>query len=253
MSDKKKTGPKYISVTEGDSTWLLLDKARMHHPHLAEAKITLAYRRDWKADKDGLRTLGKCKKVSAVEKLFHGYDFVIILNFDVWMSEVLDEKKRLAILDHELCHAQVVEDKDGATVTDHEGRPKWRCRKHDLEEFRDIVNRHGVYKQDILDFVKEAMEKMGQPLLDADRQPVGVTLPEHEVADADPETGEIREGIASVETPLLKAVRDLCPSGKDGLDSIEIECGGKKVKLDAGTRANANKELARRRGAKEQA
>jgi hypothetical protein len=235
MSDKKKTGPKYIAVTEGDSTWLLLDKARVNHPHLEKARITLAYRADWKADKDGLRTLGKCKKVSAVEKLFHGWDFVIILNHDVWVSKMLTEPQRLAILDHELCHAQVVEDKDGATVTDHEGRPKWRCRKHDLEEFRDIVKRHGIYKQDILDFCKAAMERQGQPLLAAEKMP-----------DHDPETGEIREGIASVATPLLEAVRNLCPSGKDGFDSVEIECNGQKVTMDATTRENANKELKRR-------
>ena len=181
---KKQKGPQYLEVTAADSTWKLLAKARVHHPHLEEARITLAYRKDWKADKDGLRTLGKCKKVSAVEKLFHGFDFVIILNADVWLSTMLTEKQRLAIMDHELCHAQVSEDEDGNALTDHDGRPKWRCRKHDLEEFRDIVDRHGVYKQDILDFVKSAMERMGQPLLDSEKQP--------EVPDHDPETGEVR-------------------------------------------------------------
>jgi hypothetical protein len=103
------------------------------------------------------------------------------------MSEVLDEKKRLAILDHELCHAQVVEDEEGNTATDHDGRPKWRVRKHDLEEFREIVARHGIYKQDILEFCKTAMERMGQPLLSRE------TIPDH-----DPETGEILENVKRV-------------------------------------------------------
>lgn len=161
----KKKHAKYVQPDSTDVVWALLADARKFHPHLEEAQITVAYRKDWRADKDGIRTLGKCKKVSAVEKIFHGFDFVIVLNHDIWVSDMLDAKKKLAILDHELCHAQVKLTEDDEPIVDHNGKPEYRCRKHDLEEFREIVERHGLYKADIVAFVRVALERTQQPLL----------------------------------------------------------------------------------------
>lgn len=39
-----------------------------------------------------------------------------------------------------------------------DGLKEWRLRKHNIEEFREIVARHGQWKSDIQEFVKVAME-----------------------------------------------------------------------------------------------
>lgn len=121
-----------------------------HLPQLAEARIALVWRYGWKRNKDGLLVLGKCKKASDYDKSFADYDFVILLNYEAWTT--MSKEQQAALLDHELCHA---------TGSPHKktGEMRYRIRKHDLEEFRDVVRRHGCYKADIEEFVNEAMGK----------------------------------------------------------------------------------------------
>jgi hypothetical protein len=51
-------------------------------------------------------------------------------------------------------HAACVYDEQGRIKVDERGRTCYRVRKHDLEEFADIVTRHGCYKRDIEDFAQ---------------------------------------------------------------------------------------------------
>jgi len=62
------------------------------------------------------------------------YDFVICLAADCWASA--EKNKREAIVDHELCHCHI----------DEKGKPY--IRPHDYEEFVEIVDRHGFWRQD---------------------------------------------------------------------------------------------------------
>lgn len=62
------------------------------------------------------------------------YDFVICLALDAWL--IAEKNKREAIIDHELCHCQI----------DENGKPY--IRPHDYEEFVEIVDRHGFWRQD---------------------------------------------------------------------------------------------------------
>lgn len=124
------------------------------HSHLLDARIALVWRSGWKPNKDGRLVLGKCRKNSEIDFKLMDFDFVILLNKEAW--EKLQDNQRRALLDHELCHAGVEEDEDGLVIEDKDGRSKWRIRKHDLEEFREIVERHGMYQEDISDFVEAA-------------------------------------------------------------------------------------------------
>lgn len=130
------------------------DLVAQHHPHLAEARIALVWRMNWKPDKDGRLTLGKAKKASDLEReLGHAseYDLAVLLNAEAWHD--LSNDQRLALLDHELCHFGVSTDKKtGEVARDDRGRVVYRYRKHTLEEFHEIVERHGVYKSDIESF-----------------------------------------------------------------------------------------------------
>ncbi len=139
-----------------------------HHEHLKKAKIAIAWNISWKPDPDARLVLGKCKKGSDLERQMHGYDFVILLNKEVWDKSLSEFGNRLkwALIDHELCHAQVARDGDGEVKKDDQGRIVYRMRKHDLEEFREIVDRHGIWKSDIAAFAKSCIEKSKVPLLE---------------------------------------------------------------------------------------
>lgn len=58
--------------------------------------------------------------------------FVICIGLDTWLN--LNEPKRRAVIDHELCHCGV----------DAEGEPY--IRPHDYEEFGEVAERHGFWR-----------------------------------------------------------------------------------------------------------
>lgn len=140
-----------------------------HHPHLKDAKIAIAWRFGKKSDADGRLWLGQAKKGSDLDRSLHGFDFVILLNHEAWNGSWFTEDMMKALLDHELCHCAVANDSNGEPKVDEEGRTCYRIRKHDIEEFYEIVARHGQWKEDIRMFVaaalKDEREKKSQPLL----------------------------------------------------------------------------------------
>lgn len=147
----------------------IMERLKADRNDLFEAKIACAWRYGKKADADGRLWLGQCKKGSDLDRSLHGYDFVILLNYEAWQS--LDVKQREALMFHELTHAAVSKDANGEAKTDEEGRVVYRIRKHDLEEFREVANRYGCWKDDIREFVTTAInskaEKGKHPLFDA--------------------------------------------------------------------------------------
>jgi hypothetical protein len=155
-----KDGPAHDHIPE---PYRLMEEIReKHHPELREANIALAWRLALKRDKDGHLILGKCVKASDLNKEFAPYDFVILLNYEVWHDPEFDKPKKLALLDHELCHADVSLNKQFEKVRDERDRLVWRLRKHDIEEFRAVVERHGCYKRDLEEFAKVLLKKQGK-------------------------------------------------------------------------------------------
>lgn len=124
-------------------------------------RIALAWKYGWKKNKDGQLVLGKCSKVSELNKEYAAYDFVIVLNNEAWKE--LDDAQRLALVHHELCHAAVSYDQNGNVKKDARNRTCFRVRKHDIEEFGDVINAHGCYKQDLENFVATAMRSKKPP------------------------------------------------------------------------------------------
>ncbi len=139
----------------------ILAEALEEHKDLSEAEIGLAWRKNWTADTDGKIILGKCVKVSDLQREFADYDFVIVLNKEIWQAQDWGHDKQLALMDHELCHATVATDEFGDTKYNERDRPVFRIRKHDIEEFHEIVDRHGCYKADLEQFAKTLMEHPG--------------------------------------------------------------------------------------------
>src|SRR5208282_650338 len=151
----KKPKPKKVNfriVLRDDPAYKVLEEALKWHDELRGASVGLAWRLRTKEDVDGRIVLGKCKKISDFEKEYIPYDFVIILN-DLYWSR-FDDKQRLALMDHELHHAAPKLDDDCEHEEDERGRKVWRTRKHDIEEFRAVVERHGCYKSDLEAFAE---------------------------------------------------------------------------------------------------
>lgn len=140
----------------------IIDK---HHPHLKDAKGVIGYYfRDGNSD-----WAGKAKKCTAFERHVTDYMLFVFINKDAW--RVFTPDQRQALVDHELCHfkrkservwneeKKVWEDKyEPANASD-----SWQMREHDVEEFSEIIQRHGLWETGIERFavaVREADYQM---------------------------------------------------------------------------------------------
>ncbi len=162
----KKVNVELVKRENGSVPYALLDQCiEKWHPDLVEASVNvaIAWKKSLRADKDGKMVLGKAKKTSDLEREFKEYDAVVFLNSDTW--DTLTEAQWLALIDHELCHLTVDKDENGKPKEDENGRPCVRLRRHDLEEFRDVVRRHGMYLDDIREFVMALKDAKSKPLL----------------------------------------------------------------------------------------
>lgn len=138
-------------------------RARFHED-IRTAKIALAWRKALQPDPDGHLVLGRCMKASDLQRELVKWDFVILLNQEVWSDPEFTKAQKEALLDHELCHADRACDKEGEPKIDERGRAVWRTRKHDIEEFQAIVTRHGCYKRDLEIFAEALLKKRTPPL-----------------------------------------------------------------------------------------
>lgn len=148
---------------------LLETLVEKHHDGLEDARIALAWNTSWKADADGRVKLGKCKIAGALDRALAPWDLIVILNQEFWTSPEVDDKQRSALLDHELCHAERALDAKGEPRVDAGGRALYRIRRHDIEEFGCIVERYGLWKQDLERFA--AAIRRGQATLEFKEEP----------------------------------------------------------------------------------
>lgn len=140
----------------------ILDRIReAHHPHLSEARIALVWRKDVKADRDGRLVLGQAKKATDLGREFSDFDLIVLLNEEAWAD--LTPAQRDLLVDHELMHFALVE-KEGSPIRDERGRLCYRLRRHDLEEFRDVVARHGILMDDVAAFAEVCAAARKTPL-----------------------------------------------------------------------------------------
>ncbi len=152
--------------------YALMDRLiKQHHPDLADAKIVIGWRFEKKEDGDGRLWLGSLKKAADVDRLLHEFDFVMMLNHEFCNKAATDEQIE-ALIDHELCHGAVVRDSHGEIKVDENERIVFRIRKHDVEEFSEIIARHGAWKKDLEVFFAAWKEARSQPLF-ADEKGTG--------------------------------------------------------------------------------
>ena len=147
--------PEVKKIAEG-----LIEK---YHQHIIDYNVRIEYVYIDKTPKsNGREVWGTCRKISSLNAFLansqEGSDpfFVITISEDVW--EILPMKSKIALVDHELCHAwaeaKQEEDTDGS-----EDVIKLSLNPHDLEEFVCIVRRHGLWREDVQAFVDAALKK----------------------------------------------------------------------------------------------
>lgn len=133
-----------------------------YHRHLREAAIIYAFT-DQTRKKNGKLVLGTMKKLSATDKFLskgysegddNGGDFLMLLDGNEWSG--LTAEQQIALVDHELCHASV--DYDPETE-----EPTYAIRAHDVEEFAEIIRRHGLWEPQLEEFAT-AMEQLRLPI-----------------------------------------------------------------------------------------
>jgi len=114
---------------------------------IREAKIRMYWRKDWRADVDGVIVGAQCAKASDRERLLaeeHGesVDLIILLPEKAW--DTLDDTEKEHRLYHELCHFAPALDSNGDQKQDEKDRPQWRLKRHPIVAFPIEVRRYGV-------------------------------------------------------------------------------------------------------------
>ena len=137
--DKYSDKPEYWRDTSLDK---LAEEIRMkHHDHLHDAEILFLLTKK-ASPKGGRVSYGKTKLMNGLVKYLARADFIIIIMAPIW--DQADLKKRRAMVDHELCHCSYDEDV--------EGNRTWTIRHHDVEEFTKVIDRHGLWQEQLQDF-----------------------------------------------------------------------------------------------------
>lgn len=133
------------------------------HDHLKETNIRILLRTGNNWQSKGREVLGRAKILPDDVRRAFATDAFIVLNQYQW-DEVLNEQQKRYLIDHELTHLDVAYDGEDVKYLD-DGRPKLTLRVHDVEDFSDVIQRHGLIMEDTKRLVK-AMASAEQMSMD---------------------------------------------------------------------------------------
>lgn len=119
-----------------------------HHPEAVNAKICYLFRKKH-TKTNGKINLGTCQRVGEKDKTLHGFDYVILLAWDMWVF--LEPIQREACLLHEILHVL----KLGEEAAD------WKIQPHDVEEFAKVIDVYGIWKPDLEAFAASIYRQRG--------------------------------------------------------------------------------------------
>jgi hypothetical protein len=124
-----------------------------HHSHLVSARIAYLFKNKPMKSK-GREVYATAEKISKKNYALCKHHFLITVAYPTWKD--LSDKKKLAVIDHELEHCFVEDDEKT-------GEPKYSILPHDVEEFGSIIRRHGLYTTDLVRIgrvVEDALENL---------------------------------------------------------------------------------------------
>lgn len=105
------------------------------HPYLRDCNIGFVFR-DEASTSGGKIVLAKTSKVPQnIRPLLQDeIDILVVIAEDQWA--LLSGEQRKALIDHELCHVTI-------------GETGWKTQAHDIEEFKAIIERYGLWNRDL--------------------------------------------------------------------------------------------------------
>jgi hypothetical protein len=118
-------------------------------PDLVDVEIAVAYHNNMNADADGKVDLGKVQLLSDPARQICQKDAIIIINETWWVHHTTSDEMRKAMIHHQLMHIGVRKDDSGEVKKDEKGRVRLYTRKHNIEEFREVIQEHGLYVDDL--------------------------------------------------------------------------------------------------------
>lgn len=136
---------------------------REHHKHLVNVQVRYVFR-SIASKKNGRVVLGTARKVTGMSAYLANVGnalhdttpntpfCVIEIAKDQWAN--LNPSQQKALVDHELCHLWVT------------SAGKISIRHHDVEEFREIIIRHGLWQPELEKFGADAAAKVKQHSID---------------------------------------------------------------------------------------
>lgn len=120
-----------------------------YHPELEEFAIGFIFRSE-ASTKGSRKVLGEASKVTGKYSPYVDLDGLVWLAMDEWYKLTPHQKR--ALVDHELCHFEVTPE---GNLT---------MRGHDVEEFRCIIDRYGLWDLD-LNFIAPSIINAAQGAL----------------------------------------------------------------------------------------
>jgi hypothetical protein len=112
---------------------------RKHHSELVNIKIGYLWKNKV-IKKGGREVVAQVAKCSDLVKSLCELDVIVVVSYPSYNS--LTDKQKRACIDHELTHILVDEDLAG--------NPKVKIVAHDVEEFGSVIERHGLYMDDLV-------------------------------------------------------------------------------------------------------
>lgn len=82
---------------------------------------------------------GQIQKPEGALQVLLEYDFVMLIHKNTWNE--LDENQKKALVYHELLHVTHTETKEGKIV--------WKLRRHEVEEFVQVVRHFGNWSEEL--------------------------------------------------------------------------------------------------------
>jgi hypothetical protein len=135
--------PKKYSEASTEMIHLAEDLISKYHPALEECRIAFVFQ-DNGTGKQGRVVLARTSKIPPKMQPLLEYDFLIVIAEDQWIKHTNNWYE--ALIDHELVHC------GGDALNG------WKMRHHDIEEFGEVLERHGAWNIDLAKDLQSIMQ-----------------------------------------------------------------------------------------------